>query len=117
MFNEPALTARFLDGLSDELKDEIFAREIPSHLDLLVELAIRLEKHFDLRGCTQESSEEQRRYPSTIHTFPDPEPMQVGRARNSSAEHQRHIMEGLFLYCSGVGHFAATCTVKARAHQ
>lgn len=39
--NEAALTARFLEGLNDELKDDIFAREFPSSLDELVELAIR----------------------------------------------------------------------------
>lgn len=116
-----ALTARFLDGLNDELKDEIFAQEIPSRLDLLVKLAIQLDKHFDLRRRTRESSHEQRRFSSVTHTFlksnAEPESMQVGRVIISSSEHQRCIQEGLCLYCGGAGHRAATCPVKEKARQ
>ncbi|RXN17632.1 Pol poly [Labeo rohita] len=48
-WNEPALTARFLEGLFGEIKEEILAHDPPSCLDQLVELAIRLDKRFELR--------------------------------------------------------------------
>lgn len=48
-WNEPALIARFLEALNPELKDEIFMRELPTRLDALIDLAIRVEKRFDLR--------------------------------------------------------------------
>lgn len=43
------MTARFLEGFCPEIKDEIYAREVPAAFDQLMELAIRLENHADLR--------------------------------------------------------------------
>uniref|UniRef100_A0A8K9X149 Gypsy retrotransposon integrase-like protein 1 n=1 Tax=Oncorhynchus mykiss TaxID=8022 RepID=A0A8K9X149_ONCMY len=48
-WNEPALLARFLEGLRAEVKDEILSREVPSSVDSLIELAIRIERRVDLR--------------------------------------------------------------------
>lgn len=48
-WNPPALLARFLEGLCAEVKDEILSREVPTSVDSLIELAIRIEKRFDLR--------------------------------------------------------------------
>ncbi|RXN35490.1 Pol poly [Labeo rohita] len=47
-WNKPALTACFLEGLTGEIKEEILARDLLSSLDQLVELAIRLDKRFEL---------------------------------------------------------------------
>lgn len=56
-WNEPALVARFLETLNPDLKDEIFMREVPARLDALIDLAIRIEKWFDLRHrCTSDRS-------------------------------------------------------------
>ncbi len=38
-WNEPALVARFLEGLNMDLKEEIYARGPPTQLDQLIELA------------------------------------------------------------------------------
>lgn len=51
-WNEPALAAHFLEELNVDLKDEIHAREFPACLDQLVELAIHLEKQFELHRHT-----------------------------------------------------------------
>ncbi|RXN33047.1 Pol poly [Labeo rohita] len=48
-WNEPALTARFLEGLMEEVREEILSRDVPSSLDQMVELAIRLDKRFEWR--------------------------------------------------------------------
>ena len=48
-WNEPALLARFLEGLRAEVKYEILSREVPSSVDSLIELAIRIERRVDLR--------------------------------------------------------------------
>lgn len=45
------------------------------------------------------------------------EPIQVGRMHLSAKECQRRLSEGLCLYCGGHGHLAASCPVKASAHQ
>ncbi len=46
-WNEPALVARFLEGLNIDLREEIYACEPPAQFDQLVELAIRVEKCFE----------------------------------------------------------------------
>ncbi len=58
-WNEPALVARFLEGLNIDPKEEIYAREPPAQFDQLVELAIRREKP---------------RLQLLIHLFPDQNP-------------------------------------------
>lgn len=115
------MPADFLEGLNEELKDEIFAREFPSHLDDLVELALRLDKCFDLRRHARADVTGFQGFPFMPPESPEPrsepEPMQLGRVHLSSVERQRRIRERLCLYCGGNGHFAATCSVKERARQ
>ncbi|RXN14926.1 Pol poly [Labeo rohita] len=48
-WNEPALAARFLEGLTEEVREEILSRDVPSSLDQMVELAIHLDKRFEGR--------------------------------------------------------------------
>ncbi|RXN14598.1 Pol poly [Labeo rohita] len=88
-WNEPALMVCFLEGLSGEIKEEILARDPPSSLDQLVELAIRLYKSFELRRHAR--APVPRAQLSTV-TFPvvtssEPEPMQLGGLHISAAEH------------------------------
>lgn len=116
-WNEPAMVARFLEGLNVDLKEEIYARGSPAQLDQLIELAIRLDRCFEQRRRA-------RAAPTTLHepsfpvsARPDPEPMQLGSIRLLPEEKQRRISNRLCLYCGAAGHFAASCPVKARARQ
>lgn len=59
-WNEPALTAHFLEGLSGEIREEILARDLPSHSDQLVELAIRIDKRFETRRRAHTLAPEQQ---------------------------------------------------------
>ncbi len=120
-WNEQALSARFLEGLSGEIKEEILSRDLPTRLDLLVELAIRLDKCFALRRRARYSPPEPRAVPPIVTSpavvSPGPEPMQLGGLRISTAERQCRIAGGLCMYCGLQGHFAARCPVKERARQ
>ena len=117
-WNEPALVARFLEGLNTEVRDEILAREVPSRLDPLIDLAIRVEKRFDLRRRAR-GTETVSFSPPTASSLSSSveEPMQLGGLRISSKERERRIMNRLCLYCGSDKHFVSTCQVKANARQ
>lgn len=89
-WNEPALVARFLEGLCSELKDEIFAREVPAHLDSLIDLAIRIEKRLELRHRAHRRESSLLSAPPYVATSPsagpEPEAMQLGGMRISARE-------------------------------
>ncbi len=120
-WNEPALVARFLEGLNIDLREEIYAREPPAQFDQLVELAIRLERCFEQRRRVRGSVSRQREAPPSAFdssvSRPEPEPMQLGGIRLSPTERQRRIINRLCLYCGAAGHFASSCLLKARARQ
>ncbi|KAI2646997.1 Transposon Ty3-I Gag-Pol polyprotein [Labeo rohita] len=117
-WNEPALAARFLEGLTEEVREEILSRDVPSSLDQMVELAIRLDKRFEGRRRARVpvptlqpiSTSSSSAAPRT-----DPEPKQLGSLCISGAERQRRIHHRLCLYCGAEGHFAIQCPVKDRA--
>ncbi len=110
-----------MEGLSGEIKEDILSCDLPPRLDQMVELAIRLDKLFELRRHSRYSMPELRAAPPIVSfpavVSPGPEPMQLGGLRISAAERQRCIAEGLCLYCGAQGHFAARCPVKERARQ
>ncbi len=65
-----------------DLKDEIYARKSG-----LVVLAIRIDKHFELRCCAWGRVTELRTLePTAAVSTEEPEPMQLGRIRISAAE-------------------------------
>lgn len=121
-WNEPALLARFLEGLHAEVKDEILSREVPSSVDSLIELAIRIERRVDLRHRARGRELALTVSPLSA-SLPSPptgsgvEPMQLGGIRISTKERERRITNRLCLYCGSAGHFVISCPVKARAHQ
>jgi len=121
-WNEPALLARFLEGLRAEVKDEILSREIPSRVDSLIELAIRIERRFDLRRRVRGREFAASHAPPST-PLPSPsagsssEPMQLGGIRISAKEKERRIVNRLCLYCGSAAHVVSSCPVKARAHQ
>ncbi len=116
-WNEPALVARFLEGLNIDLREEIYAREPPAQFDQLVELAIRLEKCFEQWRRVRGSVSRQRTaFDSSVSRL-EPEPMQLGGICLSPTERQWRIINRLCLYCGAAGHFASSCQLKARARQ
>ncbi|XP_073684926.1 serine protease 27-like [Garra rufa] len=79
-WNETALAARFLEGLNAHVKDEVIARELPKNLDPLIDLAIRVDKRFDLRRRARGAEFSAASIATPKHSIPtpDPEPMQLG---------------------------------------
>ncbi|KAG1952091.1 retrotransposable element [Pimephales promelas] len=80
-WNEPALVARFIEGLDAEIRDKVLARESPSHLVSLIDLALRVEKRFELRRrarCTTAAASSPSAVSVTSSSVTDQEPMQLG---------------------------------------
>ncbi len=113
-WNEPALTAHFLDGLNGEIKEEILARDLPSCLDQMVELP---STSTSARGPVPEQWAVQSVVTPLSMTSSEPEPMQLGGIHISAAECQCHIQEGLCMYSGVRRYFAMRCPVKERARQ
>lgn len=120
-WNQPALVACFMEGLNSDLKDEILIREVPARLDDLIDLAIRVEKWFDLQRRARRmeaallSTPPVNSIPPTTST--DPKPMQLGGLRISPKERERRIANRLCMYCAAANHFVSSCPVKASARQ
>ncbi|KAL1267086.1 hypothetical protein QQF64_002761 [Cirrhinus molitorella] len=110
-WNPEALSARFLEGLRESLKDELYAREVPESLDELIALAIRLDARRELRRRVRGTSELDSPIPSAPRA-PTEEPMQIGRLRLSARERQRRRLEGLCMYCAAAGHQAHDCPIS-----
>ncbi|MGL5566538.1 MAG: retropepsin-like aspartic protease family protein, partial [Plesiomonas sp.] len=112
-WNKAAQWDRFLHGLADRVQEKIYALDLPSDLDGLITLALRVDSRLRVRP-------EKRGLPAfcgtsgsdTVSHTNDPEPMQVGRARLSREERERRRAGGLCLYCGGAGHFLNRCPVK-----
>ncbi len=123
-WNSEAQWDMFFHGLADYVKDEIYALELPTSLDGLVSLAIRVDARLQQRGQRARRALAVNRldhlpipYRDADVGFAKPEPMQMGRSRLSLEEKRRWRNEGLCLYCGAAGHIAAQCPVKARTRQ
>ncbi|MGL5581798.1 MAG: retropepsin-like aspartic protease family protein, partial [Cetobacterium sp.] len=116
-WNEPALHARFLEGLNAEVHDEVYSREIPAGLDALIDLALRVEKRLDGRRRARRLEEtllsSTRVVPSPVSPAA-PEPMQIVGLRITAQERQRRIQNRLCMYCAAAGHFVSSCPVRAK---
>ena len=129
-WNASSLTDAFYNGLSDDIKDELAARDPPEDLDALVATAIRIDRRLQERRreraliCTPQSLPRPPASPPTSRFSPPAgaprdsvEPMQLGRTRLSAAERQRRQRENCCMYCGQGGHYVSSCPVKDRAHQ
>ncbi|RXN17601.1 retrotransposon-derived PEG10 isoform 1 [Labeo rohita] len=110
-WNAEALVARFLEGLNDAFKDELYAREVPDCLDDLISLALRLDARRELRRRARMRTEPVASTP-LAPSSDECEPMQVDCLRLTAKEKQRRLLEGLCLYCAAQGHHAQSCPVK-----
>ncbi len=122
-WNEEAQWDMFLHGLADRIQGEMFSRELPTSLDGLIDLALRVDSRLEQRDQRDRQSwpvtQDYRPIESgpTVSHRPDSEPMQVGRARLSREERERRRRAGLCLYCGASGHFLVGCPVKTQARQ
>ncbi|MGL5500114.1 MAG: DUF4939 domain-containing protein, partial [Plesiomonas shigelloides] len=105
-WNEEAQWDMFLHGLADRVKREIYMLDLPSTLNELIELALRVDARIDQLGRYLHTTREpgavvRRSIPEvdTVGHVDDHEPMQVGRARLSREERERRRSQGLCLYC------------------
>ncbi|KAL0192325.1 hypothetical protein M9458_010621, partial [Cirrhinus mrigala] len=110
-WNAEALVARFLEGLNDAFKDELYAREVPDRLDDLISLALRLDARRELRRRARMRTEPVASTP-LAPSSDESEPMQVDRLCLTPKEKQHRLLEGLCLYCAAQGHHAQSCPVK-----
>ncbi|KAL0147091.1 hypothetical protein M9458_057615 [Cirrhinus mrigala] len=124
-WNKKALWDRFLHGLAEHVKDEIYSLELPAVLDGLIDLAIRVDDRIALRSWHRRAGFPRKRVTSaesvtardTISqclVLPEEEPMQVGRARLTVGERRRRLADRLCFYCGEAGHVAAVCPVAGR---
>lgn len=118
-WNEEAQWDNFLHGLADRVQREIVGLDLPTTLDGLIELAIRVDGRLQRRDQQRRScSFPEREFAGdTVSPVLDHEPMQVGRTRLTREERERRRTNGLCLYCGASGHVVSNCPVKARARQ
>ncbi len=89
-WNSEAQWDMFFHGLADYVKDEIYTLELPTSLDGLVSLAIRVDARLQQRGQRARRASADNRldhlpipYRDADISFAEPEPMQMGRPRLS----------------------------------
>lgn len=132
-WDDKALKGIFFRGLSEEVKDELAARDETKDLEELISLSIRLDNR--LRERRRERAGRSRYVPTSqprvLHlpelpapppretSTPTEEPMQLGRMKITSDERQRRFREGLCLYCGQPGHILLSCPTrpKEQAHR
>lgn len=138
-----ALQGIFRRGLSEELKDELAARDDTSSLEELISLTVRLDNRLrerrrerTVRGGPQrgavsswnpsdappphrESFTTSPAAATSSSTAVSEEPMLLGRTRLTPEERQRRLRQGLCLYCGQTGHIRSDCQIrpKDQAHQ
>lgn len=101
VMNEGTLRSKFLEGLDDEIQDEIAAHELPHELDALMDLDLHVKDRI-LRRCQRHSwrLEESLSHQTGLSSFqpplPDPEPIQLGHLHLTPQERQR-LTQGLCL--------------------
>lgn len=135
-WNPIALFDAFLNGLNDNLKDQLAPLDLPKTLDELIALAIKIDRRLTERELEKFRSTPQpyrgrhnlqrspghgagnfQECPTAVAHPGEEEPMQLGRTRLTPEERQKRFREGRCIYCGLLGHLLATCPAKARAHQ
>ncbi|KAG1967775.1 retrotransposable element [Pimephales promelas] len=119
-WNEEAQWDMFLHGLADHVQKEIYALDLPTTLNGLIDLALRVDARLSRveRRTTStrtfgEMDVQRSSGRDVVSPVNDHEPMQVGRARLSREERERRRSQGLCLYCGGTGHYAYSCPEEA----
>ncbi|KAF7640826.1 hypothetical protein LDENG_00011620 [Lucifuga dentata] len=125
-WNMVVLCDAYLNGLADYVKDELVSHDLPTTLDGLINLTIRIDLRIQARrrerfqrSARRQSPQHRRRISTVINpSRPDspggPEPMQLGRTSLMPEERERRRQLNLCLYCGQAGHFVSRCPVKGR---
>ncbi len=117
-WNSEAQWDMFLYGLYESIKDETCSLDLPTGVDKLIDLDIKVDTRLRQRG--QGTPRGLAVTPpvhfssipvETLISLPDPEPMQMDRSRLSQQEKQRCRERGL--YCGSTSHIALQCPLKA----
>ena len=123
-WNESALFSAFRRGLAEPVKDALAGRERPSTLHQLISLSISLderhrerkrEKAHQHRTASRPSSSPPSSHsrpflaPSALSPSAGEEPMQLGRARLTTAEREHRRQQGLCMYCANSAHSVDSC--------
>uniref|UniRef100_A0A8C6WL95 Retrotransposon gag domain-containing protein n=1 Tax=Neogobius melanostomus TaxID=47308 RepID=A0A8C6WL95_9GOBI len=109
-WDDTALQSVFINGLSEQLKDELAVKDEFVDLDSLIYVAIKLDNR--LRECRRDKA-----LPQSSH-FPTPTSQHwvtnaVG-TRLTQAERLCRIQSGECMYCRKIGHFVANCPVRPK---
>lgn len=134
-----ALQSVFVNGLSEQLKDELALKDDEDNLDSLISTAIKIDNRLRERRrerANRPSPVQRNAPPRNTASFPVPapapsspghtsfsapedEPMQLGRAKLTPTERLRRIKAGECIYCGQFGHFLASCPSRPKggAHQ
>uniref|UniRef100_A0A8C6T6L0 CCHC-type domain-containing protein n=1 Tax=Neogobius melanostomus TaxID=47308 RepID=A0A8C6T6L0_9GOBI len=127
-WDDKALQGIYYRGLSEEVKDELAARDETANLEALISLSIRLDNRLRER-CMERNFKSRNFVPtfqpraSHLPDLPAPppqvlstseEPMQLGRMTLTQEERQRRFREGLCLYCGQAGHILRSCPKRPK---
>ncbi|KAI3366500.1 hypothetical protein L3Q82_000476 [Scortum barcoo] len=130
-WNAAAINDAFVNGLSEDIKDQLAPRELPPHFEDLVDIAVRidsrlLEREKERRRIGKRTAKIQGA-PWGAREFRRPtrppvratmlqasstggeEPMQLDRTRLGPEERQRRLKEGACFYCGQQDHRVASC--------
>ena len=108
-WGERELHGAYYNGLSERLLDELSTCELPTSLESLVDLTLRIEarlvdrcasRHLRVPERPRETPRTQSSTSTCAAEAPEVEPMQVGRTSISLSERQRR-QNHLCLYCGG----------------
>ena len=123
-WNEPALFSAFRRGLAEPVKDALSGREKPSTLNQLISLSISLDERHRERKREKAHQGRAAARPSSsppaslnrpaqvlpaLFTSAGEEPMQLGRARLTTAEREHRRLQGLCMYCASSAHSVDSC--------
>uniref|UniRef100_A0A670K9R6 CCHC-type domain-containing protein n=1 Tax=Podarcis muralis TaxID=64176 RepID=A0A670K9R6_PODMU len=118
-WNDSALRDQYLEGLSDEILDQLATMERPTTLDTLIQRSLQIDDRLEDRRQARGRRHLQFSAPVSTSSPTGPaesleEPMQLGavRPRLSPAEKSRRREGNLCLYCGGSGHYARSCPEK-----
>uniref|UniRef100_A0A670JN84 CCHC-type domain-containing protein n=1 Tax=Podarcis muralis TaxID=64176 RepID=A0A670JN84_PODMU len=118
-WNDSALRDQYLEGLSDEILDQLATMERPTTLDTLIQRSLQIDDRLEDRRQARGRRHLQFSAPVSTSSPTGPaesleEPMQLGAVRPclSPAEKSRRREGNLCLYCGGNGHYARSCPEK-----